>query len=105
MQLESTYVEATLIYLSIHNSRGDPAVDLIIFLVVAERFSEHGFVPEVSTKHMDENGGWLSDWTLAREWRNRVSLKPFHRRVRATHSFGEHASELLLTSSDTGMKI
>jgi len=49
MQLENTYVEATLIYLSIHTSRGDLTLDLMHPAVVAEKSGEHCFIPGVRT--------------------------------------------------------
>ena len=51
MLLGNTYMEATLIYLSNHASRGDPTVVVIILLVVAERFGEHCFIPRVRTEY------------------------------------------------------
>lgn len=51
MLLGNTYMEATLIYLSIHAVRRYPTVDLIFLLVLADRFGEHCCIPRVRTEY------------------------------------------------------
>lgn len=95
MLLGNTYMEATLIYSSVHALGGDQTVDLIL-LLVAERFgnivSYFEYVPSMVEY-------------LAGEWRNHVSLKPFHRHVRATDGFAERPSTFHLSSSVTALKM